>query len=72
MNFTKQIIKFTSYGNPEGWTIDVTEDKQIGIYTPNKMLVTFGNLSLSQKKEVTPLIRFVEADLNHSFNLITE
>lgn len=72
MNFTKKIIRFTSYGNQEGWTIDVTEDRTIGIYNPKDKLVKYKELTFSEQKEVTPLIRFVEKDLSHSFNLIIE
>ena len=72
MEFTKQIIKFTSYTNKEGWTIDVTKDNKVGIYNPKHKLVVFSELTFKEQKEVMPLIRFIEADLKHNLKLIED
>lgn len=72
MEFIKQIIKFTSYTNKEGWTIDVTKDNKVGIYNPKHELVLFKQLTFNEQKEVMPLIRFIEADIKHNFKLIED
>ncbi len=72
MEFTKQVIKFTSYSNKEGWVIDVTKDKKVGIYNPKNKLVVFSQLTFNEQREVIPLIKFIEDDTKHSFNLIED
>jgi hypothetical protein len=72
MEFTKQVIKFTSYSNKEGWVIDVTKDKKAGIYNPQNKLVMFKELTFNEQREVIPLIKFIEDDTKHSFNLIED
>jgi hypothetical protein len=72
MEFTKEVITFTSYSNEEGWVIDVSEDNKVGIYNPKHELVVFSELTFKEQKEVMPLIRFIEADLNHNFKLIED
>ncbi len=72
MEFTKQVIKFTSYSNKEGWVINVSEDKKVGIYNPKNKLVVFKELTFNEQREVIPLIKFIEDDTKHSFNLIED
>jgi hypothetical protein len=72
MEFTKEVIKFTSYSNKEGWVINVSEDKKVGIYTPKNKLVMFKELTFNEQREVIPLINFIEDDTKHSFNLIED
>jgi hypothetical protein len=72
MEFTKEVIKFTSYSNKEGWVIDVTKDKKVGIYNPKNKLVVFKELTFNEQREVIPLINFIEDDTKHSFNLIED
>jgi hypothetical protein len=72
MEFTKQVIKFTSYSNKQGWVIDVTKDKKVGIYNPQNKLVMFKELTFNEQREVMPLIKFIEDDTKHSFNLIED
>lgn len=72
MEFTKEVITFTSYSNEEGWVIDVSEDNKVGIYNPKHKLVVFSELTFKEQKEVMPLIRFIEADLKHNLKLIED
>jgi hypothetical protein len=68
MEFTKEVITFTSYSNKEGWVIDVSEDKKVGIYNPKNKLVVFSQLTFKEQREVIPLIKFIEDDTNTTLN----
>jgi hypothetical protein len=61
MEFTKQVIKFTSYSNKEGWVIDVTDDNKVGIYNPKHKLVVFSELTFKEQREVISLLRMIQS-----------
>ena len=70
---TKQIISYKLYKDEQGNKVRVGKKNKITIYHKNyKEPFKFNELSFSQQKEITPLIRHVEKDLNHSFNLIED
>jgi len=69
---TKQIISYKLYKD-NGNKVRVGKKNKLTIYVKGvKFPVLYKELTFSQQKEITPLIRFVEKDLQHNFNLIED
>lgn len=70
---TKQIISYKLYKDEQGNKVRVGKKNKLTIYHKfYKSPFKFKELSLSHQKEITPLIRFVENDLQHKFNIVGE
>jgi len=67
---TKQIISYKLY-KENGWKIKLRKGNKLSIFKGG-MKFNYQTLSLSSKKEVAPIIRFIQNDINHNFNIIED
>jgi hypothetical protein len=69
---TKQIISYKLYKD-NGHKVKVRKNNKLTIYHKDcRHSMKFNELAFSQQKEIMPLIRFVEKDLQHDFKLIED
>lgn len=70
---TKQIISYKLYKDEQGNKVRVGKKNKLTIYFKGYAFpVLFKEIPFKKQKDIISLIRFVEKDLNHNFNLIED
>ena len=65
---TKTIISYKSYKDENGYEVRVYDDKSIIVVCPPLMSkFNLQDLPEHRSKAIEPLMKFIEADLQHSF-----